>query len=36
MTRPILYIAGPYSPGNGRSTEDNLVAPDRHKASQRR
>lgn len=24
MTRPILYISGPYSPGYGRSTEDNI------------
>jgi hypothetical protein len=24
MTRPILYISGPYSAGNGRSTEDNI------------
>jgi len=25
VTRPILYISGPYSAGNGRSTEDNIA-----------
>ena len=25
MTRPILYLSGPYSPGNGRSVEDNIA-----------
>ena len=25
MTRPILYLSGPYSPANGRSTEDNIA-----------
>ncbi|MFA7121035.1 MAG: DUF4406 domain-containing protein [Bacilli bacterium] len=25
MTRPILYISGPYSAGNGRTVEDNIA-----------
>jgi len=25
MTRPILYIAGPYSAGNGRTVADNIA-----------
>ncbi len=25
MTRPLLYISGPYSAGNGRSVEDNIA-----------
>ena len=25
MTRPILYISGPYSPGNGRTIAENIA-----------
>jgi len=25
MTRPILYISGPYSPGNGRTVAENIA-----------
>lgn len=25
MTRPILYISGPYSAGNGRTVADNIA-----------
>ena len=28
--RPILYISGPYSPGYGRSTEDNIAVARRY------
>ena len=30
MIRPILYISGPYSAGNGRSVEDNIAVARAH------
>ena len=30
MTRPILYLSGPYSPGNGRSVTDNIAVARRY------
>ena len=30
MTRPILYISGPYSAGNGRTVADNIVVARRY------
>ena len=30
MTRPILYIAGPYSAGNGRTVADNIAVARRY------
>jgi len=30
MTRPILYISGPYSAGNGRSVTDNIAVARRY------
>jgi len=30
MTRPILYISGPYSAGNGRTVADNIVIARAH------
>ncbi|MFA5137552.1 MAG: DUF4406 domain-containing protein [Patescibacteria group bacterium] len=30
MTRPILYIAGPYSPGYGRTVADNIAVARRY------
>ena len=30
MTRPILYISGPYSPGNGRTVADNIAVARAH------
>ena len=30
MTRPILYISGPYSAGNGRSVTDNIAVARAH------
>ncbi len=29
-TRPILYISGPYSPGNGRTVADNIAIARKH------
>ena len=31
--RPILYISGPYSPGNGRTTEENVEVARAHAAA---
>lgn len=30
MTRPILYISGPYSPGSGRTVADNIAVARAH------
>ena len=30
MTRPILYISGPYSPANGRTVADNIAVARTH------
>jgi hypothetical protein len=30
MTRPILYISGPYSPGNGRTVTENIAVARTH------
>lgn len=30
MTRPILYISGPYSPGNGRTVAQNIAVARAH------
>ena len=30
MTRPILYISGPYSPGNGRTIAENIAVARAH------
>ena len=30
MTRPILYISGPYSAGNGRTVADNIAIARAH------
>ena len=30
MTRPILYISGPYSPGNGRTVAENIAVARAH------
>jgi len=30
VTRPILYISGPYSAGNGRTVEDNIAVARAH------
>jgi len=31
--RPVLYISGPYTPGNGRTTEDNIDIARAHAAT---
>ncbi len=30
MTRPILYLSGPYSAGHGRSVTDNIAVARAH------
>ena len=30
MTRPILYLSGPYSPGNGRTVAENIAVARAH------
>jgi len=30
VTRPILYISGPYSPANGRTTEQHIAVARRY------
>ena len=30
MTRPILYLSGPYSAGNGRTVADNIAVARTH------